>query len=191
MTTHHDTGLNVIFACTFDGGIGYDNKLPWNIPSELKKFREITTKTEDPYKRNAVIMGRKTWESIGRPLKGRLNIVLTKSRHYVIDYPDVIVCNHLYDAVNCCDNCDIEEIFVIGGGRLYWDILHNDIYYRVKKIIMSVLFDDKFLVDSYIDMSLIYANFDIKKDERYSIEAKKRIFASFICTPKLLKQDAT
>ncbi|KAF9588292.1 hypothetical protein IFM89_008709 [Coptis chinensis] len=69
----------VVVATTQTMGIGKDGKLPWNLPSDLKFFKEVTMVTPDPGKRNAVIIGRKTWESIPpekRPLPGRLNVVL-------------------------------------------------------------------------------------------------------------------
>jgi len=186
MAICHNTNINLIFACTFDGGIGYNNKLSWNIPQEMKKFRNITTETKDKTKRNAVIMGRKTWESIGKPLNKRLNIILTTNRNYrndVVSNSSVFVANNLYEAVNHCEDNDIENIYIIGGEKLYRNIFFNN-YYRINSIIMSVMFYDKYNLDTYIDMEYIYANFNIKKDVRYSRECNERLFASFICTPK-------
>lgn len=188
MSSYNPTNINLIFACTFDGGIGYGNRLPWNIPSEMRKFRNITKITKDPTKQNAVIMGRNTWESIEKPLKDRLNIVLTTKNNYVIDDANVFVANNLYDAINHCKTDDnIEEIFIIGGEKLYRNIFFNN-NYTIKSIIMSVMFYDKYFIDSYIDMRYIYGNFDIKKDDRFSLECQERLFASFICTPKILRQ---
>jgi dihydrofolate reductase/thymidylate synthase len=186
MAMCHNTNINLIFACTFDGGIGYNNSLPWNIPQELKKFRNITTNTKDATKQNAVIMGRKTWESIGKPLNNRLNIILTTNRNYVVTNSNVFVANNLYEAVNHCQDNDIENIYIIGGEKLYRNIFFNN-YYRINSIIMSVMFYDKYYLDTYVDIAYIYANFDIKKDMRYSQECDNRLFASFICTPKIRK----
>ena len=85
--------VNVIVASTPSGGIGKDGKLPWELPGDMAYFKEVTLRTATPAattpaggpsvaKRNAVVMGRKTWSSIPakfRPLKGRLNVVLTSS----------------------------------------------------------------------------------------------------------------
>ncbi len=69
-------------AATRAGGIGKDGKLPWHLPGEMAFFKELTSKTRDASKRNAVVMGRRTWESLPpkfRPLPGRLNVVLSAS----------------------------------------------------------------------------------------------------------------
>src|ERR1044072_2582018 len=76
-----------VVIATQDMGISKDGKLPWNLPTDLKFFEEITTRTSDPGKKNAVVMGRKSWESIPpekRPLCGRLNVVLTRSGSFDI-----------------------------------------------------------------------------------------------------------
>ena len=75
----------IVAACGKSFGIGCNGELPWRLRSEMKYFAETTSKTKDPNKRNAVIMGRKTWESIPskfRPLKNRLNIVLSHQTNY-------------------------------------------------------------------------------------------------------------
>ena len=72
----------MVLAATPSGGIGLDGGLPWRLPGEMAFFRELTTKTRDAAKRNAVLMGRKTWDSLPpkfKPLPGRLNVVLSAS----------------------------------------------------------------------------------------------------------------
>ncbi|MFH4974016.1 hypothetical protein AB6A40_000725 [Gnathostoma spinigerum] len=74
--------MNIIVALDSVNGIGKDGTLPWNLPRDVAHFNSMTTKTSDPNKRNAVLMGRKVWESIPakwRPLKGRFNVVLSKT----------------------------------------------------------------------------------------------------------------
>ena len=79
----------VVAATEPEFGIGLDGSIPWRIPEDLKFFKETTTFTKDESKQNAVIMGRKTWESIPskyRPLPSRLNIVLTRNTNSDIAY---------------------------------------------------------------------------------------------------------
>lgn len=117
----------VVAATTGDMGIGKDGKLPWKLPSDLKFFKEITMSTSDPSKKNAVIMGRKTWESLPshfRPLSGRLNVVLTRSQSFDIAAMENVVTSgsitsalELLAASPYC--LSIERVFVIGGGEVY------------------------------------------------------------------------
>lgn len=68
--------ISLILACTFDGGIGYENKIPWHIKSDLKKFKNITSNTINNLKQNAVIMGSKTYTSLPcNNLENRINII--------------------------------------------------------------------------------------------------------------------
>lgn len=179
--------MNLIFACTFNGGLGYKNRLPWIIPSELKKFQDITTHTLDSSKQNAVIMGRTTYESIGKPLNNRLNIVLTRNENMKDDQYDqhdktLIFKQNLNEAISYCkQDSNIEYTYIIGGGEIYNQVLQN---YKISKIFMSVIFDHIYETDVSINMQHIFSNFDIEKDERYSSESKQRLFASFIGTPK-------
>ena len=101
--------ISIIVAVSEDLGIGKDNELLWHISEDLKRFRRLTTG-------NAVIMGKKTWESLPRkPLPGRKNIVLTDNPQEVIE--NAITAYSLQDAINKCSSD--EEIFIIGGGSIY------------------------------------------------------------------------
>lgn len=122
----------VVVAATRDMGIGKDGKLPWNLPSDLRYFKELTTTTSTPGKRNAVIMGRKTWESIPqkyRPLPGRLNIVLTRSGKFEGVKPeDLVMCRDLPLALKLLAeppySLAVERVFVIGGGQVLREALN-------------------------------------------------------------------
>ena len=76
--------ISIIAAVSKNGVIGVDNKLPWNLPEDLKRFKELTTN-------NVVIMGRKTYESIGKPLPNRINIVVTRNKDFFV--PGVLTAN--------------------------------------------------------------------------------------------------
>jgi group I intron endonuclease len=99
--------FSLIVAATLRNGIGLENKMPWDLPNDLKEFRRIT-------QNSVVIMGRKTWESIGcRPLPKRLNIVVTSA-----EIPSVQCATTFLAALALADQ-DSRPIFVIGGSRLY------------------------------------------------------------------------
>lgn len=95
--------------------IGCDNRLPWRLPNDLKRFRRLTVG-------HPVIMGRKTYESIGKPLPGRTNIVVTRTRGYLA--PGCAVVDSLEAALKAADEAphdppEHREAFVIGGAELY------------------------------------------------------------------------
>ncbi|PIA55835.1 hypothetical protein AQUCO_00700274v1 [Aquilegia coerulea] len=122
----------VVVAATRSLGIGKNGKLPWRLPSDLKFFKEITMGTSNPGNMNAVIMGRRTWESIPpkhRPLPGRLNVVLTRSGNSnVAAAENVVVCGSLASALELLAGSpyspSIEKVFVIGGGQIFRDALN-------------------------------------------------------------------
>ncbi|OIT04866.1 PREDICTED: bifunctional dihydrofolate reductase-thymidylate synthase-like [Nicotiana attenuata] len=123
----------VVLAATRSMGIGKEGKLPWKLPSDLKFFKEITSTTSDSTKKNAVIMGRKTWESIplkNRPLPGRLNVILTRSGSFdIATAENVVICGSLCSALQLLavsPYClSIEKVFVIGGGEIFRDSLNG------------------------------------------------------------------
>jgi dihydrofolate reductase len=91
--------------------IGYENKMPWHLPAELAYFKRITTG-------HPIIMGRKTFDSIGRPLPNRRNIVVSRNANF--HSPGVEVANSLENALALCAD---ENPFVIGGALLYAEAL--------------------------------------------------------------------
>ena len=111
----------IIVAYDSKYGIGKHGQLPWHLPSDLKHFKEITSTVVNPAKKNALIMGRKTWESIPpkfRPLPGRMNLVL--SREGNLSLPSEVRCaQNLDDALNLLTTSGTENVFVIGGAQIY------------------------------------------------------------------------
>lgn len=102
--------ISIIAAISTNRVIGRDNKLPWDIPDDLKRFRAITSG-------HPIIMGRKTFESIGKPLPNRTNIVITKDSGM---HPrGVIVKHNIEEAIKEAKKIEKEEIFIIGGGQIY------------------------------------------------------------------------
>ncbi len=112
--------IALVVAMARNGVIGRLNELPWKLPSELKRFRDLTMG-------HPVIMGRKTFESIGKALPGRDNIVLTRGR--IMDDPEVLTVNSFEEAVAMGERLarkrGVDEIMVIGGGQIF-DRLRKD-----------------------------------------------------------------
>jgi dihydrofolate reductase len=128
MTPPHATKrVSAVVAYTWKSrAIGKQGQLPWgesSLKRDLKFFKHITTSTQDANKRNAVVMGRKTWDSIPekyRPLSGRLNVILSRSMDTSPDHNDVWLKKDLLQTVNDLKADDsIETIFVVGGGEIY------------------------------------------------------------------------
>lgn len=122
------TNFSLIVAVDQNMGIGKDGTLAWNLPEDRKYFSKITTETASPELRNAVIMGRLTWESIPakyKPLPGRINIVLSSNPD--LELPDdVLLFGSLDEALAALSTSNkIDQIFVIGGAKLYEEALFH------------------------------------------------------------------
>jgi len=100
--------LTIIAAASINNVIGFDNKLIWNIPKDLKRFKELT-------QGHSVIMGRKTFESLPNPLPNRRNIVVTRNKNYSPEGIEVF--SSIEDAIDACRD-DLQS-FIIGGGEIY------------------------------------------------------------------------
>lgn len=98
--------INIIVATSKNRVIGNNNSLIWKLPADLKRFKQITTG-------NTVVMGRKTYESIGKPLPNRRNIIITRDTNYLVDNCEIV--NSLEEALMLCNN----DCFIIGGGEIY------------------------------------------------------------------------
>ena len=99
--------LAVIVAVAKNGVIGKNNQLPWRLRADLQWFKQCTMG-------HTIVMGRKTFESIGKPLPGRENLVLTRQRHF--DVAGCRTCTSLENALTSSSN---EKVFVIGGAEIY------------------------------------------------------------------------
>jgi dihydrofolate reductase len=102
--------LSLIVAVANNHVIGINNTLPWHLPEDLKRFRALTTG-------HHIIMGRKTYESLGRLLPGRTTVIVTRNKDYKLE--GALVAHSLQAALDLCLND--AEAFVIGGAELYQD----------------------------------------------------------------------
>ena len=100
--------ISIIVATSMNNVIGVQGDLPWKLPDDLKRFKKLTLG-------KPVVMGRLTWESIGRPLPDRQNIVLTRQPGFAADGCDVVAS----PAAALAAARDAEEIMIIGGGQIY------------------------------------------------------------------------
>ena len=100
--------LTAVVAATENDVIGRDNGMPWHLPADLKHFKAVTLG-------KPVLMGRKTFESIGKPLPGRRNLVLTHARDFAA--PGIEVVHSLEEAISAAG--DAPELMLIGGAALY------------------------------------------------------------------------
>jgi dihydrofolate reductase len=129
--------ISLLVAMDENRGIGFENRLPWHISSDLRRFKSLTMG-------HYLVMGRKTYESIGRILPGRSMIILTRESSYQAD--GCVILHSLKDAVRFAEAAGEQELFVIGGGevfsqamtiaeRLYLTIVHErvqaDVYFPV------------------------------------------------------------
>jgi dihydrofolate reductase len=151
--------FNLIVAATEKGlGIGKDGTIPWRLPNEMKYFKQITTSKEKD-NQNAVIMGRKTWESIpekNRPLPNRINIVLSSKK----EIEGAKVVPDFTSALNMAMELKASEIFIIGGEEVYKEAMSNN---NCDKIYLTKILKE-FECDKF------FPKIDLKKfelDEKY------------------------
>jgi dihydrofolate reductase len=103
--------LSLIVAMDEEGGIGRDNRIPWRLSADLRRFKRITMG-------HCIIMGRRTYESIGRPLPGRTSIVITSQNDYQAE-AGVIRVDSLEAALRTAKRLGENEAFIVGGGEIF------------------------------------------------------------------------
>ena len=105
--------ISIIVAIAKNGVIGKaKGEMSWHVKEEFQHFKNTTLGFP-------IIMGRKTFETLGKPLKGRLNIVVSKNKLYKTDYDDVVIKSSINEAIEYCNSLKPEKIFIIGGGEIY------------------------------------------------------------------------
>ena len=102
--------LSLLVAADENDVIGKNNKLPWHLPNDLKYFKNLTWAMP-------ILMGRKTFESIGKPLPGRKSIVITRNHHW--QHEGVEVVHNIDEAIDTAKNSGVKEIFIIGGAQIF------------------------------------------------------------------------
>ena len=106
--------VSLIVAMDEKGGIGYRGGLPWRLSADLRRFKQITMG-------HHIVMGRKTYESIARPLPGRITVIITRNARFVA--PGCLTAASLEEALRIAERQGDEEAFVIGGGEIFTEAL--------------------------------------------------------------------
>jgi len=154
---------SLIVAAAENNVIGNNDKLPWNIPEEIKRFKEITTN-------NVIVMGRKTFQSIGRALPKRQNLVITRSVLNEYGFTDINKCiNKAYKDVlfiGKIEDIDMvaerdKEVFIIGGSSIYKQCLEKNL---INKIYFSRI-KGNYDGDAYFDIDIFNAGWKIVHEE--------------------------
>lgn len=133
ITTMDKRALTLVVALDDCNGIGRNNTIPWHIKNDLKFFRYVTMQRIDPNKQNAVIIGRKTYETFPKPLPNRLNIVVSSNPSLAnINYPNVVRVNTFPEAFNhAIADSNIENIFIAGGVSIYEEAMKTNLVKRL------------------------------------------------------------
>ena len=152
--------IKIIVATSRNRVIGNDNTLIWHLPADLKNFKRLTTGS-------AIIMGRKTYESIGKPLPNRRNIIITRDENYKVDNCEIV--NSLEEALLIC----FENCFIIGGGEIYKQVL------PIADEIYLTLIDEDFEGDTYFPEIKEEEWFEVSK-EYFEPDEKNKHKYSFI-----------
>lgn len=134
--------FEIVAAICHGRGLGKDGKIPWSCPQDMDYFKQLTLDSK-PSTRNAVVMGRRTWESLRGPLKGRLNVVITRDyRASEYQIPNVAAFPSLLHAHIWLDEqCDVDRKFVIGGQELYQEALQANWSKRLYLTLIPEHFD--------------------------------------------------
>lgn len=156
--------ISAIVAMNPDGLIGDQNKIPWHLPADLKYFKKITLG-------HHILMGRKCFDSIGKSLPGRKNIVVTKNPTFIVT--DCIITNSIEEGILIAQQNKEEEMFILGGGEIYRQSMHlvNKLYLTMVQFNGSG--DVFFPQIDYNEWSLI-------SDEKHTSDDKNNYDYSFL-----------
>jgi dihydrofolate reductase len=151
--------IKIIVAISKNRVIGDSNKLIWHLPADLKRFKEVTGG-------HPIVMGRKTYESIGRPLPNRRNIIITKDEEFEVEGCEVV--NSIEEALLLTNS----DCFIIGGGEIYKQSLH-----LAEKIYMTQV-DEEF--DGDTTFPELPASWYVSNKEDFESDEKNPYNYSFI-----------
>ncbi len=146
--------VSIIVAMAKNRVIGKDNDMPWHLPADLKHFRKVTTG-------KPIIMGRKTYESIGRPLPKRHNIIISRNSDYKVEGCDIVA--SLEEAVEKAG--EVDELFIIGGGFLYNQLINDADKLYLTFIDLEVEGDTFFPEYEHLNLTKMASEHHLKDEE--------------------------
>ena len=161
--------ISAILAMSENHVIGDDNQLPWHLPADLRHFKTITSG-------HPILMGRKTHESIGRPLPNRTNIVITRNHAYHAD--GCLVVKSIDEAIEEAKKLQQNEIFIIGGAEVYKQLLpHIECIYLtiVHEIFEGDAFFPELDMNEWKELSREFHDADDENDYDYSFVQMERV----------------
>lgn len=168
MNNSGEPSIWAIVAMADNRVIGKNNQLPWHLPADLKHFKTITTG-------NAILMGRKTFESIGKPLPNRLNLILSRNGNY--SAPGCQVVTSLEEAKKLASAEHKEIIFIIGGAEIYRQLLP-----QVERLYVTLI-HQSFDGDAFFP-ELNMADWKEIEREDFSATAEQPLAYSFVTLEK-------
>ncbi|WP_218598247.1 dihydrofolate reductase [Polaribacter sp. NJDZ03] len=141
--------ITIIAAIAKNNALGKDNDLIWHLPADLKRFKKVTSG-------HHILMGRNTFESIGKPLPNRTTIIITRNKEYFKD--GCLIANSIEEAIEMVENKD--EIFIIGGAQIYKETIEKNLADRL----------DITLVHHEFEADVFFPEIDLTIWEEASIE---------------------
>ncbi|WGH74170.1 dihydrofolate reductase [Tenacibaculum tangerinum] len=147
--------ITLIAAIAKNNALGKDNDLIWHLPADLKRFKKITTG-------HSILMGRTTFESIGKPLPNRTSIIITRNNNYFID--GCLIANSIEQAIALAEG---KDAFIIGGAQIYKQALEQDLVDRLDITLLHHEFEaDAFFPEIDKKIWKEVAREDFKADEK-------------------------
>lgn len=159
--------ISLIVAMSKNRAIGFENKMPWHLPADLAYFKKVTTG-------HAIVMGRKTFQSIGRPLPNRTNLILTRDHSFRAEG-----CQLIHDIEEVLEKAKKEDLFVIGGAEIYQQFLPY-----AEKIYSTQILED-FHGDTFFPQ--LTEEWQLVSTEKHGQDEKNRYKYEFQIYTKILK----
>lgn len=147
--------ITLIAAIAKNNALGKDNDLIWHLPADLKRFKKVTTG-------HPILMGRNTFESIGKPLPNRTSIIITRNKNYFIE--GCLIANSIEQAIELTEG---KDAFIIGGAQIYKDALEQNLVDRLDITLLHHEFEaDAFFPEIDMEIWKEVAREDFKVDEK-------------------------